>query len=195
MKSKTTQPNPNHNNQQGYWTLALVAINMILTGFLLLNHFKSNESVVYVDAVKLVANYKGMDVAKKELEARSLNWNANLDTLQRELESTVANYEKTRNILSAREKQLTEELLRTKQEQFLNYQQMVKESFQKADQEYSTKVLGKVNEFIKRYGEEHGFTIIFAATQYGNIAYANTDLDITDELLTGLNTEYQVSAK
>lgn len=178
-----------------FWLIGLVVINLILTGSSLLSQFIFKEKLVYVDAMKLVTNYKGMEIAKKELDVKSQGWNANLDTLRRELEEAVAGYEKSKKLLSTREKQLTEELLKAKQDQYLNYQEVVKSTFQKTDQEYSAKILGKVNDYIKRYGEEHGFTIIFAATQYGNIAYANNDLDITDELLQGLNDEYQAVSK
>lgn len=182
-------------NRLKFWLLSLIVINLALSGTSLFNQFLFKEKLVYVDAMKLVTNYKGMEQAKKELEIKSQGWDANLDTLRRELEESVASYEKNGNLLSIREKQLTEELLKTKQEQYLNYQEVVKSTLQKTDQEFSTKILSKVNDYIKRYGEEHGFTIIFAATQYGNIAYANKDLDITDELLRGLNEEYQVISK
>jgi outer membrane protein len=136
-----------------------------------------------------------MELAKKELENKAQTWNANLDTLRKELEESITKYERTKNALSLREKELTEELLKTKQEQYLNYQDFVKTSYEKTDQEYSSKILSKVNDYIKRYGEDHGYTIIFAATQYGNIAYANKEHDITEELLKGLNEEYQLTTK
>lgn len=51
-------------------------------------------------------------------------------------------------------------------------------------------VVNEVNAFLKEYGEEKGYTIIMAATEYGNIAYADEDLDITDEVLERLNKQY-----
>ena len=83
-----------------------------------------------------------------------------------------------------------EELIQAKQDQFTNYQQVIQEKFQKEDQELSKKVMDKVNDYIKRYGKKEGYKIIHAATQYGNIVYAQDGLDITDEVLKGLNSEY-----
>jgi len=195
ITKKSNENSRSSDRQWKLWLLVLIVINLGLSGSSLFNQFLFNEKLVYVDAMRLVSNYKGMEQAKREIEIKSQSWNANLDTLRKELEESVSSYEKNGKLLSIREKQLTEELLKTKQEQYLNYQEVVKNSLQKTDQEISTKILGKVNDYIKRYGEEHGFTIIFAATQYGNIAYANKDLDITDELLKGLNEEYQVVSK
>ncbi len=189
------EKNGANDNNTKYWLLGLIVINLVLTGASLFNQFIFKEKLVYVDALKLVTNYKGMELAKKELEQKSENWNANLDTLRKELEVSLSNFEKNKNLLSIRERQLTEELIKTKQEQYLNYQEVVKNTFQKTDQELSSKMLSKVNDYIKRYGEDHGFTIIFAATQYGNIAYANKEFDITDDLLIGLNEEFQIVSK
>jgi outer membrane protein len=153
-------------------------------------HIQAEQSMVYVDAQKLVVGYKGMQAARKEFEAKAAVWKANLDTLRTEVETQIQTYEQKKLSLSAREKQLTEELIQSKQDQFLNYQQVIQEKVQQEDQQLSKKVLDKVNDYLKRYGKEKGYKIILAATQYGNIAYANEGLDITEEVMKGLNSEF-----
>lgn len=151
--------------------------------------FREKDAIVYVDAVKLLNGYKGMEAARRELEARTGTLRANLDTLKTELEGRIKEYEATQAKLTAKEKALMEELIETKQEQFVNYQNVVSERLQKEDQELTAKVLGRVNDYIKEYGEDHGYEIIMAATQYGNIVYAEKGKDITDNILEGLNKE------
>jgi outer membrane protein len=179
-----------------YWFPALLILNLIsITLFLVSFFYKADTKFAYVDGVKLVTGYRGMELAKKELEVKSGAWKANLDTLQRELEKSVSEYELTKAKLTNKERSLTEELIKAKQSQFLNYQEVVTNNLQKADQELSSKILEQVNEYIKRYGESNGLTIIFAATQYGNIAYANKELDLTEVLLKGLNEEFDAMRK
>lgn len=187
----TTRPADSKNWFIGLLTLNILTILLIAVSFF----YQSENKFAYVDGVKLVTGYKGMELAKKELELKSEIWKSNLDTLQRELEKSISDYESTKNRLSAKEKSLTEELIKTKQEQFVSYQEVVSTNLQKADQELSSKVLEQVNDYIKRYGERNGLTIIFAATQYGNIAYANKELDLTETLLKGLNEEYETMSK
>jgi outer membrane protein len=164
---------------------------VVITGLIVVIAFQfdKKDAIVYVDAVKLVNGYKGMQSARKEFEVKTQAWNANLDTLKTELQSKIKEYEATKMKLSAKEKALTEELLQTKQDQFLNYQNIIAEKVQKEDQELITKVLGKVNDYIKKYGEDNGYSIIMAATQYGNIVYAEKGTDITEQVLEGLNKE------
>lgn len=111
------------------------------------------------------------------------------------MEASVTEYASAKSKLTARERALTEELIKSKQDQFLNYQEVISGNLQKADQELSAKVLAQVNDYIKRYGESKGLTIIFAATQQGNIAYANKELDLTEVLLKGLNEEFDALSK
>lgn len=171
------------------WEIGFKAIVVIGLLIVIVFQVRKDESIVYVDAAKLVNGYKGMQAARKEFEVKTNAWRANLDTLKIEFETKVKEYESTSAKLTLKERKLTEELLQTKQEQYLNYQNIIAEKIQKEDQELTGKVLGKVNDFIKKYGEEKGYAIIMAATQYGNIVYAEKGKDITDEVLQGLNRE------
>ncbi len=167
---------------------AILAVSVILL-FVLFN--KSQNSLVYVDSQKLVAGYEGMTLARTEFEGKTAAWKANLDTLRVEVEQEIKRYEASRSKLTPREKELSEALIQTKQEQYFNYQKVIQDKIQQEDQELTKKVLDKVNDYLKRYGKEHGHQIILAATQYGNIVYANDGIDITKEVIQGLNEEFQ----
>ena len=171
-------------------SIVIALIFSVAIAILFYLHFTKENRYVYVDAQKLVNGYTGMIDARKEYEQKSLVWKANLDTLRHEAEVKIKEYEATVSKLNPNEKKLMEELIASKQEQFNNYQQIVSENVRKEDQELSAKVLAKVNDFIKRYGREKGYTIIMAATQYGNIIYADDKVNITEEVLVGLNAEY-----
>lgn len=165
-----------------------VFVVVVLTIVLILQ-FRASDKIAYVDSIKLINGYKGMVQARKAYEAKTGVWRSNLDSLKSEFEARVKEYEANHGKLSNKEKEVTEELLRTKQEQFINYQRVIEEKIQAEDQQLTTAVLGKVNDYIKKYGEEQGYEIIMAATQYGNIVYADKGKDITEEVLEGLNGE------
>jgi outer membrane protein len=171
-----------------------IGIKVVLSAglvILFILHIESQKSLVYVDAQKLVAGYKGMQAARQEFEKKATVWKSNLDTLRAGVETQIQSYEIKKVSLSAREKQLTEELIQSKQDQYLNYQQVIQEKVQKEDQELTNKVLDTVNDYLKRYGKEKGYRIILAATQYGNIVYAQDGIDITEEVMKGLNDEFK----
>lgn len=177
-------------NRKSALELGFKVLTVFGIATLLYFQMRSKDSIVYVDALKLVNGYTGMKEARKAYEEKTEIWKSNLDSLKTELEAKIKDYQGRHATLTPTERQLTEELLETKQQQFVNYQQVISEKIQKEDQEISAKVLGKVNDYIKKYGEEKGYDIIMAATQYGNIVYSEKGKDITDKVLEGLNNEY-----
>jgi outer membrane protein len=73
----------------------------------------------------------------------------------------------------------------------MDYQQAMNTQAQQEDQKMTGEVLTQINAYLKKYGKAHGYKIVMAATEYGNIAYADESLDITADVLKGLNEEYQ----
>jgi outer membrane protein len=169
---------------------ALVVLNTVLIVVLGFFHFSGTSKVVYVDSAKLLNNYKGMQTARAAYQQKAGAWKANIDTLASEVQQQIFKYEKESSGMSAKERQLSQELIRTKQKQFTDYQQATNNQAQQEDAKMTSDVVTQVNAYLKKYGESHGYTIILAATEYGNLAYANESLDITEEVLEGLNKDY-----
>ena len=153
--------------------------------------FATSSSLAYVDSTKLLNGYEGMIVARKAYQQKALLWQANVDTLTNEVREEMAQYEKESATMSAKEKELAQELIRTKQQQLVDYQRAIKGQAQQEDQQMTTEVLTTVNAFITTYGKERGYDIVFAATDAGNIVYARESMDITEEVLNGLNKQYK----
>ncbi|HMJ67784.1 MAG TPA: OmpH family outer membrane protein [Cyclobacteriaceae bacterium] len=170
--------------------IAIKAMFAVAIVALFILHYDSNDAVVYVDSQRLVAGYEGMKVARREFEGKASVWKSRLDTLNVELQNKINDYEKKKATLTANERKLTEDVIRSAEEQFRSYQQMVQENVRREDEELSRKVMDRVNEYLKKYGKQKGYKIIFAATAYGNIVYAESGVDVTDEVMKGLNNEF-----
>lgn len=171
-----------------------LAINIALSVTLLILiyfQFFKTQKVVYVDSAQLLNNYEGMINARKAFQAKAEGWKANIDTLTNEVKSSIMDYEKEQGRMSTKERELSQELIRSKQQQLSQYQQAMNTQAQQEDQKMTSAVVVQVNAYLKKYGEQKGYTIIFAATDYGNIAYADEKLNVTEEVLEGLNKEYK----
>jgi outer membrane protein len=169
--------------------LILAVINLI--GLIGLGYLSiQRSSIVYVDSNQLINNYKGMQDARKVYQQKATSWKANIDTLSQEVQQQIMQYEKESSKMTNKERQLSQELIRTKQKQLMDYQQAMNTQAQQEDSKMTTEVISQINAYIRKYGEKKGYKIVMAATEYGNIAYANEGLDITEEVLEGLNKEY-----
>lgn len=152
--------------------------------------FTMQQRLVYVDSAKLVNEYKGMQDARAVYQKKATTWKANIDTLKSEVQQQIMYYEKESAQLTAKERQLSEALIRTKQKQLMEYEQAMNTQAKQEDAKMTNEVVNQINAFLKKYGKANGYKIVMAATEYGNIAYADEGLDITGEVLKGLNSEY-----
>lgn len=171
-------------------TNILLLLFGVALGALYYLHFSNQQALAYVDTNKLLNNYEGMKAAREAYQLKASAWKANVDTLMTEVRQEIADYEKENQSMSAKEKQLAQELIRTKQQQLADYQKALQNQAAQEDQKMTGEVLATVNAYISKYGEKSGYDIILAATDMGNIVYAKEAVDITDQVLQGLNKEY-----
>lgn len=177
-------------NSKALWALGLFNLVLLLATVCYTLFFNA-EKVAYVDSNKLINGYQGMVDARQVYQKKASGWKANIDTLASEVQQAIFKYEKESSKMTARERELSKELIRNKQKQLADYQQALNTQAQQEDSQMTSDVIIQMNAYIKKYGEENGYKIILAATDYGNLAYADEALDITDEVLEGLNQEYK----
>ncbi|MDJ1501166.1 OmpH family outer membrane protein [Xanthocytophaga agilis] len=172
--------------QIGFYILVTVSIAVLY----ILYFKRANTEVVYVDSAKLLNGYQAMVNARTEYEQKAKGWQANVDTLMQEVQTAIKEHEKQIPSMSAKERDLSRQVIESKQRQLAQYQQAIAEKARQEDVKLTKQVVDQVNAFLDRYGKEHGYQIILAANQTGNIAYAQKKLDITEDVLAIINQEY-----
>ncbi|WP_417873531.1 OmpH family outer membrane protein [Xanthomarina gelatinilytica] len=173
-------------NKLSFWA-AVIAIVISISTFLYVN---SSSKQVYVDVNKLIDGYKRTKVVRADFEKKAKTLNANVDSLMGDWQNELKIYEKERSKMSTKELELKQELLGNKQQQINNYQQAVQKQIQEEDKKATQTVVNDINDFVKEYGENNGYELIFGASGSGNIMYASKGADLTDDILKGLNKEF-----
>lgn len=168
--------------------LAIAALLLSIFSFF---YLKSSSELVYVDVNKLLEGYKRTKEVRAQFEIKAKTLNANVDSLMTDWQNELKTYEKERAKMSKKELELKQELLGNKQQQINNYQQAIQKQIQEEDKKATQTVINDINDYVKEYGKKHNYKIIFGASGGGNIMYANDVSDLTDEVLEGLNTEFQ----
>jgi outer membrane protein len=146
--------------------------------------------LAYVDSNKLLNEYEGMKAARAVYEKKAVAWQANIDTLTVEVQDAIKAYEKDSRGMTSKEKELSKQLINSKQEKLINYQRAIKDQAQQEDYKATQAVLADINAYLKEYGEKHSYKIILAATDAGNIVYAQESMEITEDVIEGLNKRY-----
>ena len=173
-------------NKISLW-VAIIAIIMSASSFLYLN---SSSNQVYVDVNKLIDGYKRTKIVRTEFEVKAKTLNANVDSLMTDWQNELKIYEKERSGMSEKELELKQEVLGNKQQQINNYQQAIQKQIQEEDKKATQTVVNDINDYVKEYGENNGYKLIFGASGSGNIMYASEGADLTDDILKGLNKEF-----
>jgi outer membrane protein len=162
---------------------------------LVLQYKNTQERMVYVDSARLFTEYKGLEDARTAYEAKTGEWQRNIDTLTAELQQSVQQYEKEYPGMSNKERSQALELVKIKQKQLADYKLAIEEKAGEEDYTITQDVVKKMNTKISEYGEAHNYKIIFSANQSSNIVYAQDGLDITDAILELLNKDYNSTNK
>ncbi len=173
---------------------ALVILNICLiltTAAAIAMQYINTPRIAYVKSNILLNKFEGFVHATKAYEEKSKVWQANIDTLKNEFQAYLARFEAEKSSMTAKERELNEELIKNKQKQLVQYQQGIQQKAQEEDQAMTQKVLNEVNSFLSDYGKRHNYTIIFGATEVGNIVYADEAKDITEDVLKELNQKYE----
>ncbi|SFW68228.1 periplasmic chaperone for outer membrane proteins Skp [Sinomicrobium oceani] len=171
--------------------LPLTVLALILSVCALGWSLYSRPELVYVDVNKLLDGYKRSETEREKFKEKAALLKANIDSLVTGWQKELKNYEKERETMSARELKLKQELLSNKQQQVNNYQQAIQRQIQEEDQKMTQTVINDINDYVKDFGKRKGYRIIFGASGSGNIMYASDAADLTEEILDGLNREYE----
>jgi len=172
-------------------TFPTAVMALFLAGAALIISWKSQKDQVFVDVNKLIDGYARTEIVRAEFEEKATTLRSNVDSLITNWQEDLKDYEKQRSTYSKREKELKQELLATRQKQVNSYQQAVQKQLQEEDQKVTQTVINDINDFIKEYGKTKGHQIILGATGSGTIMYADEGTDLTNEVLTQLNAQFE----
>ena len=158
---------------------------------------QSGMKLAYVDLDTLQNHYKFFTETKEALEAKSKGYEESISRLSRELESAAASFQQ--NLQNG--KYTSEEQARKEQEKLVNKQNNIQrkqmeyaESLQNEQDAFNKALHDSINNFIADYNKTHNYTMILSKAG-DNILYADPALDITQDVLAGLNKRYKGKKK
>lgn len=170
----------------------LVVLGMALALFSCNNNPTAVEfKTAYVDTQKLMKEYE----ETKDIESK---YKVKSEEMGKELEAEIAKFQKEAESFQADAQakgmvwaqQKGAELQRKEQE--LSYkQQTMFQSLQMESGKEMDSLVNKIKAHIADYGKKKGYEYIFNTEDASTILYAKDGLDITDSIISELNTKYK----
>lgn len=154
------------------------------------------EKIVYVNSDSLLTKYQYFKDLKTKLDAKSKTAQTDLASKQQAFQREVAQYQQQQNALPADQRAATEERLARKQQELQAYSQNAGAALQNEQATENEKLYDKVAEYLKTYAKGKGFKMVLTYSK-GNsaILFADESLDVTSEVIVGLNAAYSKDKK
>lgn len=175
------------------YPLVLVLLIVIVIANLALTLYNNQKgpAVAYVKSDELVYGYLGMKEAQQKFNLIKGGWEANLDTLRQEYELSFSEFNLEYSKLSETDKNEKQRILMSQKQNILKYSEEIDKKITLRERELLDGVLNQINSFVEDYGKANNYEVILGANSSGNVLYGETGLDITDELLTAINSSYE----
>lgn len=163
----------------------IVVLIVVLISVNLYTHF-TKPKLALIEIQKV---YDAFDL-KKELETKFKNVQNQrkkvLDSLELELKLMYAGFGKE---IKKDDPRVT--TFNVKKNYFMQKQQLTQEDDQALSQQYDKEILTQLNQYVKDYGKEKGYTYIFGTDGNGSVMYAHESVDISVDVISYINNRYK----
>lgn len=148
-------------------------------------------NAVYVNGDSLLENYEYFKNAKKQFEAKTVRTEKEIEAKRSVLELEFTNYQKMASSMSAEQRARTEESLMRKEQELRLFSENAANKLQEEQSKFNEELFDKVSKYLKEHSQEKSYKVVFNFTKGAGILYADDSLNITDEVLEGLNKAYR----
>jgi outer membrane protein len=151
-----------------------------------------SNTIVFVNTDELLQNYELVGILTNELEAERKRKNVDFSAKQKAYESDAAYFQsqvEKQTISEASAQQIYEKLMQQQQELYKLQDQYASELSQK-EFEMNLILLDSVKNYLARLNKFYNYDYILSSNNTGNILFAKDTFEITNQVLEGLNREY-----
>jgi Skp family chaperone for outer membrane proteins len=136
--------------------------------------------IAYINSQVILANTPGRAAAESLFAREMTQWRAEVQRLQQQLDSAVAEYSRTSVVMSPTAKTAKEAELRQLEQRARQRAAELDQQSQTREQELTAPIMQRVNAVIEGIRAEYNYALIFdAAAQTGGLVTADRALDIS----------------
>lgn len=145
----------------------------------------------YVDIDTLEANYNYFKTKKAEFESRQKSIDAELEKMAGSLQNEYNSLQKQAQAgtLSQSDGEAAQQRLMQRQQDLELKRQNMGAKFLKDQEAFNKEIHDNLHAYIEKYNVENGYDYILSYSKDGSILFANKDLDLTQDIIKGMNNE------
>lgn len=188
-------------------------ILLIAVGVLYWLHFKSNTGrsnpvpskvinfgdknikIAYVNIDSINENYNFYKDKRSDYQKKYDAFDNQVSAKARKLQEDFMKYQEEAEKMSMEKRYYTEEDLKKRDEELAEQRDRLTNQLAEEQAKLQEEFTNRVLNYLNKYNEEKGYDFILGYVKGGGVLYANDSLNITDEILNGLNEEYKQEGK
>ncbi len=192
-------------------SIVLNAVLIVAVGILYVLHFSNSSAdskdlksaagegaVVYINTDSLLTSYNfsrdmNEEFLKKQEDSRT---DFNFKAQMLEKEAGEFQYKVQNGGFASRERaEDAQRVLMGKQQNLQQLERELSNKLMGEQQANSKRLFDSVTNYLKEYNAAHNYSLILSTTKGGNVLLSQDGLDITHEIIVGLNSRYTAKAK
>lgn len=149
--------------------------------------------VAYINSDSLVANYKLLDEMRKALEEKKGNAEKQLQGRGAKLEEEMSSFQRRAQagLLSNNELKSGQESLLEKRDALLAYEKQLTAGLFEEEKLMNARLYDSLMSYLKEYNKDNRYKYILNYTKGGAFFLADDKLDITNEVIKGMNGRFE----
>lgn len=147
--------------------------------------------IAYINADTMLQHYDYFKQKQTELEEKQKKLDQDYRNRAQGLQNEVNNFQKSLPNLTMGQAKALEEDLMKKQQNLRMYQESLAQELMKDESKINQELYQKVTSYIKEYSEENDIEVVVKYNQGSDILYAGEAMDITRNIIEGLNKKYK----
>lgn len=188
-------------------SLILNALLLVAVAVLYFLHFSSQKSpqeenqgasgaplpvnIAYINSDSLLKNYDYFKAVADKLETKKDGLQAEYENRARGLESEINSFQQNAQNMTMAQARAVEENLVKKQQNLMRYQETLAQDLAQEEAKVNNELYDRVADYLKKYGQDNNFQLVLTYQKGSGVLYANDSLNITNEIISGLNKAYQ----
>ncbi len=149
-----------------------------------------NVAIAYVHSDSLLSKYDYMKEIEAELGELSQKYEKEYQNRAQGLQNEINDFQRTAQNLTVAQGKALEENLMKKQQNLRVYQEDLSMKLRQKEAELNNKLYESISDYLKEYGDANNLQLVLTYSRGSDVLYANDGLEITNEVIEGLNKAY-----
>jgi len=148
--------------------------------------------IAWVNVDTLLTNYDMYFDIQKELEDKGRKMEVDMTNRTRAFEKQMVDFQEKvqKGLVTRSTAQQMQQDLAAKEQELYQFRDQLRMKFAEEEQVMLRKIQFNISEFLKEYNKDKGFQVILSGSFGGPLLYGHPSIEITKEVLEGLNKDY-----